>query len=159
MVSVHLQWTDQIPPAGIDIFLFSTVPGTAHGIPHECPDSNSCNVTFDGSYTNTSGDYWLAVEFRGTYNNTTGIVNRGHIFPKSILVSNILVTGDSITRINSTLLKQTFTIGDYRYHRVYFANNDSQMWIKHFCFFNHIVLADVSLVYPESLISPLFTIK
>ncbi len=117
-----MQWTDQIPPSMIDVFLFSTTLGTLQGIPLECPDSNSCNVTFDGSYTNTSGDYWLSVEFRGRLkNNNTGGWYRGGVFPSSVFVSNILVTGDSITRINPTLLKQTFTIGDFLYRRVYFA--------------------------------------
>ncbi len=94
--------------------MFSTLPGTPRGIPIECPESNTCNGTFDGSYTSASRDYWLAVEFRGTYHLS--------YFPDAVFVSNILVTGDSLTRINSNLLKQTFTIGDFRYNRLYFAN-------------------------------------
>ncbi len=63
-VTVSLQWGDQVPQYGIDVYLFSTVPLTPQGIPLECPDSNTCTVTFDGTYTNTSGDYWVSVEFR-----------------------------------------------------------------------------------------------
>ncbi len=69
-VTVSLQWADQVPQFGIDVYLFSTVPGTDQGTPLECPDeSNTCSVTFDGTYTETSGDYWVSVEFRKAKKN------------------------------------------------------------------------------------------
>lgn len=36
-----------------------------------------------------------------------------------MIVSTLLVIGDSTTRSNPTLLKQTFAAGKYRFHRVY----------------------------------------
>ena len=78
------------------------------GAPLNCDTTiSTCSVTFPETYTTETGSYWLYLQY-GTVSVDT-----------DILVSTLVVTGDSTIRSNPNILKQTIVTGPHRYHRIY----------------------------------------
>lgn len=107
-----LQWGNVIAEQTIEIYLYpeSGSLDTA-GLALTCsPQDNTCRVTFDDSYTSTSENYWLFIKYQGS---------QTVVATSTVLVSTLTVVGDSATRSNSIILKETFALGPFRYHRIY----------------------------------------
>jgi hypothetical protein len=79
----------------------------------------TCTVSWDSAVTTQAGDYWITLAFNTATNNelltTTGKVTFG----------SATVTGNSASRTDKTLVKQTVVVNRAKLHKVYFSTPTS----------------------------------
>ena len=76
-------------------------------------DSKSFSPITGVTATTVAGDYYLYLKWDSTA--------PGGGFGNNVYVLSLTVTGNAVSR-TAPILKQTATIGQFRFHRVYFAN-------------------------------------